>query len=736
MSEPLVLGGCQPEPLMGYLKALGVFRLVAEQVAPAVRMSWAGGVCRLSGLRDRDALVEFFLAKYRPTPILAPWNGGSGFYGGGSEPLDAVEGSASSRLAWYRDAIATLRDIVPASKPKDEEKRALLSRCRAVLHDDLVPWLDACFVLGEEKASPFPLLGTGGNDGRLDFTNNFLQRLADVVNLDGEGATAESACWLKAALFADTTAALEKAAVGQFNPGGIGGPNGVQGRFEADSRVNPWDFVLMIEGSLLLAGSVARRLGANAPTRSTFPFSVASVAVGYGSATTSEETTDGSRAELWLPLWDEPATLPEVRHLFAEGRAQLGRRQAGNAVEFALAVNLLGVARGIDAFARYGFLKRNGLAFLAAPLGRVPVTHRPNARLLEDARLADWYDGLRYACRDKDKTPARYLAALRQIDRAVFDFAVRSQTDDQGDPPALVSVLRALGRAERTLASGLRFCADKRLRPLQGLDPQWLDQANDKSAEFALAAALAGVEEARKPKSDQVVGALRAFIEPVRSDKGRYYKWDAGSTSAVWANRPLEDNLAAVFRRRLMEAFRAGLEGIPLSSARPAALGAVLRFLDGDTDDEKLADLAVALGCINWAGVGERDPDSADVAVPYEFAVTRLLVAPRRFEYRRRHWRPIPGEVAREEVNAIPTPEVFSTLAHDVGRGIDAAARRLKAGGLLVQGYGNRAGSGKRLAVVSAYPPSRLLAALLFPLSDGDLARVADVVLFHPEPDA
>src|SRR5262249_39221784 len=84
--------------------------------------------------------------------------------------------------------------------------------------------------------------------------------------------------------------------------------------------------------------------GVNAAARAIFPFSVESVAIGYGSATASEETRDGSRAELWLPLWEQPATLAEVRHLFAEGRAQLGRRQARNAVEFVLAVNLLGVS--------------------------------------------------------------------------------------------------------------------------------------------------------------------------------------------------------------------------------------------------------------------------------------------------------------------------------------------------------------------------------------------------------
>ena len=170
----------------------------------------------------------------------------------------------------------------------------------------MVPWLDVCYVLGEKGPSFFPLLGTGGNDGRLDFTNNFMQRLADVLPFTADAEpTDESKAWLAAALFADSLVSLGRSAIGQFNPSGIGGANGTQGKFEANSRVNPWDFVLMIEGTLLFAGSVARRIGANSSGRAVFPFSVESVAVGYGSATATEETTDGSRAELWLPLWNQ-----------------------------------------------------------------------------------------------------------------------------------------------------------------------------------------------------------------------------------------------------------------------------------------------------------------------------------------------------------------------------------------------------------------------------------------------
>jgi CRISPR-associated protein Csx17 len=57
----------------------------------------------------------------------------------------------------------------------------------------------------------------------------------------------------------------------------------------------------------------------------------------------------------------------------------------------------------------------------------------------------------------------------------------------------------------------------------------------------------------------------------------------------------------------------------------------------------------------------------------------------------------------------------------------------LKSGGLLVNGYCNRATSGRVIEAVSVIPPTRLLAAMLFPLTDRDLAHIANAVLSPPE---
>jgi CRISPR-associated protein Csx17 len=727
----VVLAGCTPEPLMGYLKALGVFRLIAEQADPSTQGMWRGNQFVLESSLNRDRLVSFFLEEYRPTPIVGPWGARSGFYPGSSESsarqaLDAIINAAgrNPRLAPFRDTIAAVRSILARynfiEKVRDEDKLTLMRACRNELPDDLLPWLDAVFVLTDDSRRFPPLLGTGGNEGSGSYTSTFAQIVVELL-LRQRANTG-----LATSLFDEPGAVLGDASVGHFNPGAVGGPNSGQG-FSGGGGVNLWDYLFALEGVLLFAGAAVRRLGVDAVDKAAFPFTVNSVAVGYGSAAGMEETTDGSRAEVWLPLWSQPATLAEIAQLFAEGRAQLSRRQARNAIEFALAVCLLGVSRGISAFIRYGFLKRNGLSFFASPLGRVPVNPKPQARLLDDPPLTEWLDRLRAACRDKDKTPARYQAALRNIDGAMYQFAVRSQTDRTADRRALLEVLSAVGRAERTLANGLAFCEDKYLRPLQGLSSQWLDQANDDSPEFRLAASIAGIRAVR----DTEIGPFRVHLEPVAVNRAGRFEWDGGSTSAVWTNRSLDDNLAAVFYRRQMEAFRAGQVGVPLDSPRPCRLIDVIAFLNDETDDDKLHDLIWGLSLV------ERQPDRADpqpiegLPVPFEYGVPRLLVEPLTLTADRGRWQ-LGGIEA-----TTPDPGVFHILLSGrrdaVEQSIDRAARRLKSSGRLVVGYRNRRQAGKPLAVVSPLRPTRLLAACLFPLSDPDLETIANTVLYQPE---
>ena len=236
----LTLRGCTTRPLGSYLKSLGVLRLVSEQADQEARALWDGDTLRLQTRLTEDEFTEFFLRTYSPTPILAPWNGGSGFYKKDRKVgIDAIASSTDSRFEDYRTAIALLRESPEirrgkAEKNEEEDRRtAILRYCRNYLPDRAVEWLDAAVGIESDGSRAFaPVLGTGGNEGRLDYTNNFMERLAGLLLPPNEKT---DTCGLLAnALLAKPTDALQPGAAGQYDPGRAGGAN--QGNNILDKR--------------------------------------------------------------------------------------------------------------------------------------------------------------------------------------------------------------------------------------------------------------------------------------------------------------------------------------------------------------------------------------------------------------------------------------------------------------------------------------------------------------------
>jgi len=128
-------------------------------------------------------------------------------------------------------------------------KETLIPACRKNWRGGLAVWLAAAVALDGDGTPIWPsLLGTGGN---LDFTNNFMQRLGALFEMTSEDGRPLAAAreLLANALWATSTNRLESTAVGRFQPGAAGGANSSTGTM-GDSQVNPWDFVLMMEGAV------------------------------------------------------------------------------------------------------------------------------------------------------------------------------------------------------------------------------------------------------------------------------------------------------------------------------------------------------------------------------------------------------------------------------------------------------------------------------------------------------
>ena len=351
----IVLEGCTATPLAGYLKALGVLRLLSAKY-PETRGAWRGDRFVLATSLDREGIEQFFLNDYAPTPIMAPWNGGSGFYEkDNKDALLRIVRSEDPRLSDYQISLAIAESALVgydrSVSPKDDDKARLLTTIRSQLPDTALGWFDASVLMAGRSLQYPPLLGTGGNDGRLDFTNNFMQRVLDVLPLEDGAAEQIALDWLQTSLFATAVPGLAKSSIGQFSPGQAGGPNAGTG-FDADAAINPWDFVLMIEGALLFAAAAVRRNADDPFGVLSYPFTVR--AVGAGSGSLGEGDVGSARGELWMPLWAQPAAYAEVRALMSEGRVALGRKPARDALDFARAVQHLGAYRGARSFQRYG----------------------------------------------------------------------------------------------------------------------------------------------------------------------------------------------------------------------------------------------------------------------------------------------------------------------------------------------------------------------------------------------
>ncbi len=722
------LTGCTPEPLMAYLKALGILRLVSEQIDEEARGWWKNDVFHLCSTLDRVPLVNFFLQEYKPTPIVAPWAGGSGFFSRDNrDAVDALGMSTSPRIRTYAQVIGKVRAILKeegiSEKPRDEDKARLIRRYRCELPDEVINWIDAAMILQENGQGFAPLLGSGGNDGRLDFTLNFMQRIVALSLNEDAAPSARSRSWLEQALFGDP-AKLTKASVGQFSPGRAGGPNATQG-MEGEPTDNPWDFILMIEGTLLFAGAAARRLGANEASKAAFPFTVRTIAAGFTSPSPGDEPN--SRGELWTPLWTRNTTLVELRQILTEGRAEVSGRRARDGLDFARAAVGLGVDHGLSAFNRYTFLKRSGKAFLAVPVGRLKIAQRANVNLL--CEIDPWLTTFRSATEGKASSP-RFRMALSRIDSAIFDFCTH------GGMPLFQEILVALGQAERELSTGEQFRNEHNVHPVPGLSAQWLEAVDDGSVEFAIARALASIHDTEKK-----IGPLRANLEPVDWER-RCRSWAERERRVVWSKASLATNLANILQRRIMDGQSEGTSHLPLGSSFTVSLDAVCAFIAGDVDDKRITELLWGLILI-----GEQNAVSCNYQgqttspLPRIYALLKLLFLPRPIALRRENISTSlavtsPG-VERSEITVRNEPSILPLLrSRRLGDACVIAARRLRGSGLdpaprHVSGHHTRDTDWREsdYANPQLTDPERLAAALLIPIDEQAVDRLVTLVI-------
>lgn len=648
----LELRGCTPEPLGNYLKGLGVFRLIAEQADPQARAWWKDGVLVLHTKWSRDAIVAFFLdgfgdvqAKedrvYSPTPIFAPWAGRSAFVenGGNAKAISRrkriqTDADHHPRLRNARcgieEAMTVLGQLeITTQKDRDHKKQQVFNQMRNKWSCSALDWFDACVALAHFAEYGF-LFGTGGNEGSTNITNNFWYFVEQAIGLPNSESAPNSSNWFEAAVFGETRHPLSESSkrksdassakgdkkdttAGQHFPAAASSENFGQ-EFSGASATNPWDVVLMMEGCVLFAGAATKRLSQLGKGRGAFPFMIDMLGIGGSTDSIIDESKQNQspmkakcQAEFWMPLWGKPVTLAELRSLLREGRLQRpSGKQSENTLQAKEAIASLGTSRGVDTFHRVGLFRRRGDIYIAASLGYEPVgaTHHANQSLL--AELEEFSESVYHKLRLKDREdrakarnlPERVIRAREKYHRELSVIIDSNPNGISTSETARVLAAAAQIECEVSMLPDreqlLTPCHSVSRNYISGQAPDW---------ECSLARAIAGISAWGETPSNgrfaPAVESIRANLLPV-ARHGNGWVWDDTSHSAVWLRgASIEVNLAAVLRRRLIDAQKGSGDGLPLWSSYGAGIGDLLAFWHGEVDPDRLSDLIHGLALVD-----------------------------------------------------------------------------------------------------------------------------------------
>ena len=740
----LQLHGCAVEPLGDYLKALGVFRLVAEGITDQARCWWRHGTFHLwvpehAAYRARQTshpvpseeparrewLETFLLEACEFSPLLAPWQKNTALLPYdrqkkeakktkaselGKKTLDRDKAAQEALLAIitagncgsraYRAAIQSfaeelgvtlklpeahwVKDLTTIDDPrlfqglnsegeqgrnigrKSAAQARLIERTRNASDDPRVTtWLDT---VGHLRASTnqfgkerewFSLLGDGAAEGSGGMIMRLEMALADVLSRKRSSARQ----WLRASLWGVSADGhlSEDYAIGLFYPLRKETPNSGQG-FESKRFGAAWDVILLFEGVLLFAGSMAKRMNAQRSVPA-FPFYCSSSLGGNPAGGPTEiqgSKKSISSGEVWCPIWTQPATLRDLRALFGEGRMQVGGRDARVATQFMRALGRFGCDRGIDAFQRYGLLRRSGsfgkqdqTSTLAVPLGVYSVSANSDLALLDE--LLDYEQEVldasgRRAILNSDSQPRRIIQARRQFEEALFQasrFGLESQrqrndqraTDFHSNLVEVAIAAAALDR-ECGITDGRIHDREGKMPKMEegpnvpcapslsydwlrlkyvapSIPPKMAELFDDGTPEWRLARAVGTIcPWGKKPETSRrtepaVAGPIRENLVPqVRSEGGAFWNWEPESRRAVWSwERDALSNCASVLHRRLIDAQAGSGEGLPLFSPYGAEAQAVLALWQSQMDDRRLSELLHAFALVHpWRKFNSTQP--------------------------------------------------------------------------------------------------------------------------------
>ncbi len=552
------LPGLRPDSLGNYLASLGLLRLLARRW-PEVRIAWKDGVLHVVGGPDSlDTVLN-----------------------------QLVEVATNKQWTTYE------RGWVGKQKESTKRKSgAPLAEWQAHASEEHLE-LFAAHVVPRDRAHFNPLLGSGGNAGKRAFSDGW-KKAVDELKKESDKSSGQARSELQSLLMGKPASwLLEKLNAASWFSDANKLYNSGQSPYR-EGLVSPWAMALACEGLPFFAGAASRRLGSRARAVGAFPF----VTQAAAADTSGEAGRDN--AEVWAPVWDRPMTLPEVRALFARGRAEVRGRGAVTPAAFATAIVERGVDAGITGFLRFSLGRTTSAntfeprfeSHIVLPANEIQNhaagAATPLASTLE--RILALADRLP---RDEKKGQRWRFAGLRgPIERALIQLAA-SPSDSEVACGMLDAVVAALDKVDRNQGYRARQVSWEPL-PVEWLPALFGSEVPPPEARLALAA-VSGFPASRP-------FALYRF--GVEWQYSRYVHPKQAPLRWVWGAGELPRVLANVLTRRVLDWEKETKDGSrrepPARVVLPTTRQHVNAWLDGQVDEQLLERWLSRLALFDW----------------------------------------------------------------------------------------------------------------------------------------
>lgn len=547
------LNGLRADSLGSYLASLGLFS-VTTQEWPRIRAVWRNGsFCLVGGPADLEQVVE-------------------------------CVGGIGERSSW-----SIYEKLWEKTKKEDVAKQVSVqtARWRGLEAKESSLRMFGAHLALDGRIRMNPLLGTGGNAGKRDFSRGWKAAVQvikipprgqsrDTLNNDLRSLLSGKAC---AYLGSFQAGSWFGAANKIYNHGNLSAPsNSPRGTKQPyrEGEITPWAMALACEGLSYFAGSTSRQLGSHRQPKGAFPF------ITEAMAPQGSDEAGSVEAEVWAPIWEQPMTEPELRSLFLRGRTELGGKGAISPSAFAVGITSRGVDAGILEFRRFLLLHTTSAQTFESRLATtvpVPKTNLDSATTQAVHTIFAFHETLPV---DRKVGKRWKFSGLRgPLEQALVDFAATV--------PVAGHVEQAWALVDGMFATLIKVDRNRKFRTynvrFQLLPGEWaakLFHQDPPCQEARLALAVSSLYgTTRCPPAI----AYRVGVEK-KDGRLRWEFPESPPARRVWNDAELTDNLGSMAERRTMDALKKPAPHPPFGASIKVGLEDVHSWLSADLDEE------------------------------------------------------------------------------------------------------------------------------------------------------